>query len=128
MSNQCNNTRCIPRSPAVSRNNNTQNPAIQNMPILANTGKALSSISSEPPSMGAIMPPLQKKTDQGMGHRRGGRLTYIRDNAEAIPHAVPRTIHSGQWEARLTGRRDIPRVPKISGVHLNSVVLARHVL
>jgi hypothetical protein len=46
--------------------------------------------------------------------------TYIRDSAEAIPHAVPRTKRAKNVQIRreFKYRVNIPFVPKISGVHL----------
>ena len=46
-------------------------------------------------------------------------LTYMRDNAEAMPHAVPRTDDYREYRvARNLYEYPIPLVPNISGVHL----------
>jgi hypothetical protein len=71
-----------PPCPAVSCKSTTQSAVTRYTTTLAYTGKERSIKRSVPPKRGAIMPP-------------------IRDSADAIPHAVPRTL-----------------VPKISGVHL----------
>ena len=91
------------------------------MPMLAYTGKEWSTMSREPPRIGAIIPPLEKEARRVRGLSSGEcpvADTYIRERADAMPHAVPRTV----WgNVRATRRgletRGVPFVPKISGVH-----------
>jgi len=86
-----------------SLSNSTQEPAITKVTTLVYTGIDLFATSRMPPSMGAIIPPLMDPVSRAIIQLIS--TTYIRDNAEAAPHAVPRTF-----------------VPKISGVHLNNAL------
>lgn len=61
-------------------------------------------VRSAPPRIGAIIPPLIKAKTfvehsiRAERARPGGDKmngTYIRESAEAIPHAVPRTVEFG---------------------------------
>jgi hypothetical protein len=90
-----------PPCPAVSCKSTTQSAVTRYTTTLAYTGKERSIKRSVPPKRGAIMPPLWRAPMSHDHHDEVRTGTYIRDSADAIPHAVPRTL-----------------VPKISGVHL----------
>lgn len=45
------------------------------------------------------------------------RFTHIRDSADAMPHAVPRTAGICQYSLHSMQTGAVPFVPKISGVH-----------
>lgn len=91
--------------------------------MLANTGKALSIMSSPPPSIGATIPPLDARRDQYVmrcGEPERRPLTFAtaprRSRTRSRALCSPFSPRSGG--AAVSGE-SVPSVPKISGVHLH---------